>query len=67
MRLIDADRLKEYFNQDNFRGFVIAKIIDMQPTINPDCPLPDVQRATKVQSEPCEIEIQQPNRWLETV
>lgn len=38
--------------------------IDTEPASEffADCPLPDVQHATKVQSEPCEIEIQQPNR-----
>lgn len=35
MRLIDADALKSGFNSDNFQGFVIQKVIDMAPTIEP--------------------------------
>lgn len=36
MRLIDADDLKTKFNKDNFKGFILTKIIDMQPTIDPE-------------------------------
>lgn len=36
MRLIDADVLKTKFNKDSIKGFIITKIIDMQPTIDPE-------------------------------
>ncbi|MDO5549422.1 MAG: hypothetical protein Q4F79_13180 [Eubacteriales bacterium] len=36
MRLIDADDFKLKFNQKDFKGFIFARIIDMQPTIDPE-------------------------------
>lgn len=33
-RLIDADALRKQFNDDNFAGFIIQKVIDIQPTID---------------------------------
>lgn len=35
MRLGDLDALKKSFNADDFKGFVIRKVIDMAPTIEP--------------------------------
>lgn len=42
MRLIDADKLKEYINEKNWIGFVICKIIDLQPTVTIDTPKKEV-------------------------
>ena len=35
MRTIDADRFKRILNQEKFAGFIMARIIDMQPTVDP--------------------------------
>lgn len=36
MRLIDADDFKLKLNQDKFAGFIMARIIDMEPTVDPE-------------------------------
>lgn len=35
MRLIDADRFKSMLNQKNIGGIIMAKVIDMVPTVDP--------------------------------
>lgn len=35
MRLIDADRFKSMLNQETIGGIIMARVIDMEPTVDP--------------------------------